>query len=1220
MPQSHEAENRPDKAFLQELQEKCAFLGISFSEKEFRKNPDTYIAAAKQYDNRVESFLYDRRNQMQALQRRFMQEDNMPAAMALGKARLVLTEEVHQQILAEQMSAKSRDIFNQEFGISGSDLTLKKNKERLARLADAFGTDAEALAQRLKDVPNVAQALQASLRPHELQKLALYDKDIQNTAKLMAAFSPDRPSPAEFMLKAVRETAEKAPSSAAETKTAQQKPRQTAAAAIQAFASYKDNLSRRPLLDESAKTLTKKANFEYMQKMLGDLGLHGNDANLFKMQLSRHNGTLRDFLTQYGRTQAQNAPAQAENTQAPDATARDTEAQRQAEAIEKQRLAEAFEQQRKAEALEKQRQAEALEKQRQTEEKRRQAQARKQAKAEKRAIREIEKQEIRKAAEALKKEKSARKKAEKAEQKQAQKLLKQEKKQQILQLKAAEKAKKEAIRQEKARAQAAAKREKAKAREAQKLEKVKAKDLRQQQKMQEKAARKALKAKRRQDKLALKLAEKQRRAEAKQQKKALRQARRQARKERFKQAVTSFCRQIAKPFARVDKKEQKRPQMRILTPRRQKPSLWDRLFNRKKLRQNEQRINNITLNVENYKKQKLEEKKAKILQFKQKVRETGRKTLKYAAIGAPLATMGYFGAKQLQNAGPAFDFTPITSTFRQTSLAEDIFDQATIGYSEAVSLLENSGLEYMYDVNLEPFWSEKKEPIDESDYTAEVPFIKNDKMHNVPNADFFNKCFAQSNYNYGAKEKYGISEAVYRNFMYDNRSFARLYNIGSYKNLSYDEARIIAKTEFFDKYGIGFIQNSSIASYLYYTLLKNEHDAVSVPAVADAVANYYNLSGKPITDAQMLALNNISYSGTPDPKDWHEMIAMINATASNPDDESNLYKAIQQSQFTVAIPYVNIDTEKYMAQAAVNNAYAFEPTFEPETKDDYLLFGSFADISALQDIYLPSAPEKDDATILEEQKKKDIEIFSKIYAQCSFDNVVKLSYGEKNEAFREADRSLSKHGIQGRIHRRLYCAGMSMASLCEAYDIFQRQNPNSLVGESIKNIIEKCRINAHSSTGMRDIIAKYSDRIVYSGNLEKDIKAYMDEHPYSIVQAGFRRNAAGNQHYNGFFPAFNSASTDSYTYCAYNNNHWGNENTFASVLRDQRRIRYGKKGWFVDVTAWINDETDRRIHHELAKREQLQLERENQAILEDSVQQNPPSWTIALSHKLFGRN
>ena len=56
--------------------------------------------------------------------------------------------------------------------------------------------------------------------------------------------------------------------------------------------------------------------------------------------------------------------------------------------------------------------------------------------------------------------------------------------------------------------------------------------------------------------------------------------------------------------------------------------------------------------------------------------------------------------------------------------------------------------------------------------------------------------------------------------MAHNLSTARMNRIPDYNNLSYTDYRIIAKSEIFDTYGIGYMQNSSIASYMYYILLK----------------------------------------------------------------------------------------------------------------------------------------------------------------------------------------------------------------------------------------------------------------------------------------------------------------------------------------------------------------------------------------------------------------
>lgn len=132
-------------------------------------------------------------------------------------------------------------------------------------------------------------------------------------------------------------------------------------------------------------------------------------------------------------------------------------------------------------------------------------------------------------------------------------------------------------------------------------------------------------------------------------------------------------------------------------------------------------------------------------------------------------------------------------------------------------------------------------------------------------------------------------------------------------------------------------------------------------------------------------------------------------------------------------------------------------------------FNLFADNPFLTEISHETANADNEKEIMEAQKQKDMETFCKIYAQCSYNNVIRLSYGEKRQAFDAANKALARQGIYGKIDRGLYCAGMSMASFCQAYEIFKKENPESFVGEAVGSIIEKCKISAHSTTGMRDI-------------------------------------------------------------------------------------------------------------------------------------------------------
>ena len=862
-----------------------------------------------------------------------------------------------------------------------------------------------------------------------------------------------------------------------------------AAKLLAEFARYKDNQNGRSLLEQNAKALNKKANFVYLERTLDTFGLHGQAAKDFRMALSRHKGSLKDFLEHYEQTSVSSRQSQTTNS-----ASRNGERQSDAYApqpADKQRVQES------------------------------------------------------------KQQKQARREAEK-------------------QRKESEKKRKEA--------------------------------------------------------------EKQHRKELKQQQKALRKARfrswlgrLKSRAGRTKQAIIETIAAVyhsaSAPVKMTAEKARK-----LFAPKQTVKMQPVKTAEGLELG-TQQKIRTITLNVENYKTQKRQEKKAKIIEFKQKVREKSKKTLKYAAISIPLAGMGYLGFKGMQNAGPAFDFSKISMTTDTFTLPQEVLNKAATYYAsvnEAFGLQAQDFSIAEPDLSWSAFMNPPEQPINEADYVVPVPLIQNDKLHNVPNIDFFNLCFSKSNETYGSGGKYGVSRELYAKFMRNQKATANFYHVGSYGSLSFDEARIIAKTEIFDKYGIAYIQNRSMGAYLYYALMKNQDKGGSVAAIASTITDFYDLNGKTLPDSQRQALENLSLGRDVNTDDWHEMIAAINATASDQTQENNLYAAIQQSQFNMPVPYDAANAEEIARQAVINSSFAYEPTLDLDGQTGIPMldnedFNLFADTPFLTEISHETANADNEKEIMEAQKQKDMETFCKIYAQCSYNNVIRLSYGEKRQAFDAANKALARQGIYGKIDRGLYCAGMSMASFCQAYEIFKKENPESFVGEAVGSIIEKCKISAHSTTGMRDIYKKYSNRIIYSENLERDIKDHMRNHPNSILQSGFRRNAAGNQHYNGFFPSMNTASQDAYTYCAFNNNHWGNENTFSNVLRDRRRARFGKGGWYVDVTAWIDDEADTRIRRELEKRAELRQKLEPVSI-PTITQHYFNNISTLLNKKLSGRN
>jgi len=1138
MPSFSRGNDGLDKEYFEELQEKCRFLGISLKEKDFRKNPDKYIEAARNYDERVKDYLHERQDRLKSLQEQFAREDNIPAFMALGKARMVLTGEVHRQMLAEKMAETAFAKIEEEYNFSVKDLHNKRNRDKFERLAYAFAISPQDLANQLQDAGNIGEALKNSDYQKEFLQLAFDNDAVKTAAEAMAAFSPLHPSNGTLMLQAARDEAGRirfaelqaelqavaAENTAAATtrnaastdktiaagrtpvsdRTAAVQPENAAAAGekkaaklLAEFARYKDNQNGRSLLEQNAKALNKKANFVYLERTLDTFGLHGQAAKDFRMALSRHKGSLKDFLEHYEQTSVSSRQSQTTNS-----ASRNSERQSDAYA---------------------------------------------QQPADKQRVQESKQQ------------KQARREAEK-------------------QRKESEKKRKEA--------------------------------------------------------------EKQHRKELKQQQKALRKARfrswlgrLKSRAGRTKQAIVETIAAVyhsaSAPVKMTAEKARK-----LFAPKQKEQQAPKQTVKMQPVKTAEglelgtqQKIRTITLNVENYKTQKRQEKKAKIIEFKQKVREKSKKTLKYAAISIPLAGMGYLGFKGMQNAGPAFDFSKISMTTDTFTLPQEVLNKAATYYAsvnEAFGLQAQDFSIAEPDLSWSAFMNPPEQPINEADYVVPVPLIQNDKLHNVPNIDFFNLCFSKSNETYGSGGKYGVSRELYAKFMRNQKATANFYHVGSYGSLSFDEARIIAKTEIFDKYGIAYIQNRSMGAYLYYALMKNQDKGGSVAAIASTITDFYDLNGKTLPDSQRQALENLSLGRDVNTDDWHEMIAAINATASDQTQENNLYAAIQQSQFNMPVPYDAANAEEIARQAVINSSFAYEPTLDLDGQTGIPMldnedFNLFADTPFLTEISHETTNADNEKEIMEAQKQKDMETFCKIYAQCSYNNVIRLSYGEKRQAFDAANKALARQGIYGKIDRGLYCAGMSMASFCQAYEIFKKENPESFVGEAVGSIIEKCKISAHSTTGMRDIYKKYSNRIIYSENLERDIKDHMRNHPNSILQSGFRRNAAGNQHYNGFFPSMNTASQDAYTYCAFNNNHWGNENTFSNVLRDRRRARFGKGGWYVDVTAWIDDEADTRIRRELEKRAELRQKLEPVSI-PTITQHYFNNISTLLNKKLSGRN
>ncbi len=1050
-----------DKDFFLEIQEKCTFLGISLTEKDFSKNPEIYLNAAKEYDERAKAYLYKERARFNELQKKFAAEENMPAYLSLGKARMELLNELNRQLAAERETAKQAAI-----------------------------SEAEMPAQ-----PDTSATIAKDTR--------------SGSEKLLAA-----------------------------------------------FAAYKDRTNGKPLLEQDARALLKKANFDYLERCLNELGINGRDANEFRMRLSRSHGTLSDFIGSLdsgtGHEKTAEALKQEENEKI-----RKEEIRREQEATANRLKEEAD---------------------RTAAEKIRQAQI-EQAEAARIAQETLQKQ-AEKRARAAEKEKIAQQQAEKKK-------------------KAAQEA------QERRREETRRRRE---AQQAQLAARKAAKQREEERKAQQKAAKLQKNAERKAQKEAMRLAKAQQKARLKAEAqakrdaiKAQRKAARQARRARF----AAWIANIKKAF--TPKKDNQQPL--ALKPRQKRRGLWSRLFARKR-----KKIETITLNIESYRAQQKEEKKAKIIEFKQKVRTKGKKVLKYAAIGAiPLGGIG--GTAYLAtHVEPIISLNDVRLKADSLPLSRDILQKAETYYASINDFANGAFATPTYDMSTpELNWMENlpKEPIDEADYNIAIPLIQNDVLHNAPNVDFFNYCFSKSNERYNRNDKYGISEAMYKNFKRNNSAVAQHYKIKSYQKLDFDDARVIAKTEIYDKYGLGYMQNRSMAAYLYNTLVQNQNNKNYVATIAQSVCDFYDANGKSLTEKQSDALFKLSLGVSIDVSDWRQMVAAINMTASDPALEEKLYETMQRSLLDAETPTPYSATNELAQRAYENSRFAYEPTIKAAASDNTNIL-SFADLPFFNELLSEHESRINSAEILRKQKDKDLETFSKIYMQCCYDNVLKLSYDRdtKRKTFKAADEALAHHGIYSKLHRDLYCAGMSMASFCQAADIFTEENPNSHVSTAIKELLVSCR-NIHSCGTLKDDLGAYTQTVTKSANLMADVKSYMEKNDKAILFVWAPRGH-GRYHHQTLFQPAEVASNDAYTYCAYNNNHWGNENTFAAYMGS--RAKYGKGGYFADIGSSLDKLAEKSLQKELKQRETAK-----DIALQETKKFSFDNVTQYLNHSLLGR-
>ncbi len=612
----------------------------------------------------------------------------------------------------------------------------------------------------------------------------------------------------------------------------------------------------------------------------------------------------------------------------------------------------------------------------------------------------------------------------------------------------------------------------------------------------------------------------------------------------------------------------------------------------------------ISFNPQKY----LEPAKLKVFSHEKEFWQKNKKPLIYAAASLSFVIGGYSIFQKLYPLKPVIKTENITCSINSPLLKNDRMARSRLlcpdftDFTYHPDLLDQSALDVS---GTSDFWQTlaEGEALDQHDYNLPCPLVRNDALAHVPNVDFFNYCFNKSNESMGKQNKYGISLAMYNAFIKENKPLANMYRIKSYQNLSFDQARVIAKAQIYDKYDIGFMHNRSIAAYLYNILAHEENSDIA--ALAQGVSDFYEVKGKALSLAQQEALDKLAEGKSVRLNDWRQMIAVINETSVNAKEEGQLFELLRANLLqngSVTLP----EGEKIVNQPYQDNVfYAFEPTFGNDKSN--IDTQSFADniFFSTPDIQLLGVAEYD--SLLTQRKDRDLETFSRIYMQCCYDNFVKLEHGQKSQTFREANQALHRYGLSN-LSVGLHCAGMSIASLCQATDKFSEENPESPVTKAVKEILYKCR-NVHYCNSLRDDLASLTQTVVKSKNLQKDIAAYMKKNKHAIV-FGWAPRGNGRYHHQTFFQPAEVASSDAYTYSAFNNQHWGNENTFARYMRS--RSRYGNGGYFADIGLSIDRVAEKHVKKEVSQYKK-QLQQYNDSVAKAEAEAKARAQTEARS-------
>ena len=630
-----------------------------------------------------------------------------------------------------------------------------------------------------------------------------------------------------------------------------------------------------------------------------------------------------------------------------------------------------------------------------------------------------------------------------------------------------------------------------------------------------------------------------------------------------------------------ERKKEREAELEAQRLRDEKLKKLKRIRQEQRLARREATIKKIKDNIENYKKTKEQEKAIRVDRRKEFIKKQADRfsgfsfeelkskfvrAVKYAVVGIPVLGFSYMTYLGFKNPGlidddkgknPDKELVTKPTRSKETSKSKDrIFNlnlkaKVESKIKENRTRTNNDSQQHLTDT----LPKHKYKSISSS-----IPVLANDQLIQLPNVDLFNYCFNMSNEPLGKYTKYGVSRKMFNDFMSHNLSTARMNKISDYNHLSYTDYRIISKTVIYDTYGIGYIQNRSIAAYLYNTLQKQYTGNNYIGAVAQGVKDFYRDENKEISPSQQISIDRLIKNPYINIRDWRQLVALINKTSVNPDYESKLFSYIKDRVEDSGFEDRNDLRDE-------NGRYTFEPTIKVSKFNNCNNTRSFLpDVSGYNYEKVYNA--------LSQQKERDLEVFFNIYMQCSHQNYVNLKHGSsKKTYFNEANLALRNFGIHTSLHPTLYCAGMSMASFCQAAEIFKEENPDSFVNDALTDFINSCN-NVHSCISLKNDLSLISSKVHRSYNLESDVKNYMKANDDAILFVWAPR-ASNRYHHQTLFPKAETNNCDSYTYCAFNNQHWGNESTFARYMRS--RSQYGRSGYFADIKSIVDNFAEKSL-------------------------------------------